>query len=51
MEEVSEDLKACFKVRREKTARALAEDFVEIYGSRFAKAISVFKAGIEDALS
>jgi len=29
MSEVAEDLKAIFKVRREKTARALAEEFVE----------------------
>ncbi len=51
MSEVAEDLKAIFKVRREKTARALAEEFVELYGGRFAKAVSVFEAGIEDALS
>jgi len=51
MSEVAEDLKAIFKVRREKTARALAKEFVKVYGSRFAKAISVFEAGIDDALS
>jgi transposase-like protein len=51
MAEVAEDLKAIFKVRREKTARALAEEFVELYGGRFAKAISVFEAGIGDALT
>ena len=34
MSEVAEDLKAIFKVRREKTARALAEEFVELYGKR-----------------
>jgi len=50
MSEVAEDLKAIFKVRREKTAKALAEEFVELYGSRFPKAVSVFEAGIEDAL-
>ena len=49
--EVAEDLKAVFKVRREKTARALAEEYVELHGKRFPKAISVFEAGIEDALS
>lgn len=49
--EVAEDLKAIFKVRRQKTARALAEEFVELYGGRFAKAISVFEAGIDDALT
>jgi putative transposase len=49
--EVAEDLKAIFKVRRQKTARALAEEFVELYGERFPKAVSVFEAGIEEALS
>ena len=49
--EVAEDLKAIFKVRRQKTALALAEEFVELYGKHFPKAISVFEAGIEDALS
>jgi putative transposase len=51
MSEVAEDLKAIFKVRRKKTARALAEEFVEFYGKRFPKAISVFEAGIGDALT
>ena len=51
MGEVAEDLKAIFKVRREKTARALAEEFVELYGERFPKAVSVFEAGIEEALT
>ena len=51
MSEVAEDLKAIFKVRREKTARALAEEFVALYGKRFPKAVSVFEAGIEDALT
>jgi transposase-like protein len=32
--EVAKDFKAIFKVRREKTARALAEEFAELYGSR-----------------
>jgi putative transposase len=49
--EVAQDLKALFKVRREKTARALAEEFVELYGKRFPKAVAVFEAGIDDALS
>jgi putative transposase len=49
--EVAEDLKAIFKVRREKTARALAEEFVELYAKRFPKAVSVFEVGIGDALS
>jgi putative transposase len=51
MAEVAQDLKAVFKVRRAKTARALAEEFVELYGKRFPKAVSVFEAGIEDALT
>jgi len=51
MSEVAEDLKAIFKVRRGKTARALAEEFVGLYGKRFPKAVSVFEAGIGDALT
>ena len=45
MGEVAQDLKAIFKVRRKKAARALAEEFVELYGGRFPKAVSVFEAG------
>src|SRR5215211_4003589 len=51
MNEVAEDIKAVFKVRREETARALAAGFVELYGERFAKAVAIFEAGIEDALT
>jgi putative transposase len=51
MSGVAEDLKAVFKVRREKTAKALAEEFVEFYGKRFSKAVAVFEAGIGDALT
>lgn len=51
MAEVAQDLKAIFKVRREKTALALAEEFVELYAKRFPKAVSVFEVGIGDALS
>ncbi len=51
MAEVAEDIKAIFKVRRQKTAKALAEEFVELYGGRFPKAVSVFEAGIGDALT
>lgn len=51
MAEVAQDLKAIFKVRREKTALALAEEFVELYGGRFPKAVGVFEAGVGDALS
>ncbi len=50
MAEVAHDLKAIFKVRRQETARALAEEFVDLYGGLFPKAASVFEAGIEDAL-
>jgi putative transposase len=50
--EIAEDLKVIFKVRRQKSAWALAEEFVEeLHGKRFPKAVSVFEAGIEDALS
>ena len=51
MAEVAEDLSAIFKVRREKTAKALAEEFVELYAKRFPKDVSVFEAGISDALT
>jgi putative transposase len=51
MVEVAQDIKAIFKVRRQKTAKALAEEFVELYGGRFPKAISVFETGIDDALT
>jgi transposase-like protein len=49
--EVGEDLKAIFRVRREKTARALAEEFAELYSGRFPKAVAVFEAGIGEALT
>ena len=51
MADVAEDLKAVFRVRREKTARALAEEFVELYKKSYPKAVSVFEAGIEDTLT
>jgi Transposase, Mutator family len=51
MAEVAQDLKTIFKVRRQKTAEALAEEFVELYAKRFPKAVSVFEAGIRDALT
>ena len=51
MGEAAEDLKAIFKVRREKTAKALVEEFVELYEKRYPKAVSVFEAGIGDALT
>jgi putative transposase len=51
MAEVAEDLKAIFKIRRKKSALALAEEFVELYGGSFPKAVSVFEAGISEALT
>jgi putative transposase len=51
MSEVAEDLSAIFKVRREKTAEALTEEFVELYEKSYPKAVSVLEAGIEDALT
>jgi len=51
MAEVAEDLKAVFKVRRERTARTLAEEFAKLYAKRFPKAVSVFETGIEGALT
>jgi transposase-like protein len=51
MAEVAEDFSAIFKVSREKTARTLAEEFVELYGKSYPKAVAVFEAGIEDALT
>jgi putative transposase len=51
MSEVAEDLKAIFKVRRQRTAQALAKEFIELYGRRFPKAVSVFETGIGDALT
>lgn len=49
MSGVAQDLKAIFKVRRQKTAKALAEEFVSLCGRRYPKAVSVFEGGIEDA--
>jgi Transposase, Mutator family len=51
MSEAAEDLKAIFKVRREKTAKALLEEFVSLYEKHYPKAVSVFEAGIGDALT
>ena len=52
MSEVAEDLKAIFEeAGREKTALALAEEFVELYAKRFPKAVGVFEAGVGDALA
>ena len=43
--------RSSFKVRRAKTARALTEEFSELYGKRFPKAVAVFEAGVEDTLT
>ena len=51
MAEVAQDLKAVFKVRRQKTALALAKEFIELYAKRFPKSVAVFEAGIDDALT
>jgi transposase-like protein len=51
MTEVAEDLSAIFKVRRHKTAEALAEEFVSLYEKSYPKAVSVFEVGIKDALT
>jgi transposase-like protein len=51
MAEVAEDLSTIFRVRRRKTAGALAEEFVSLYEKSYPKAISVFEAGIEDTLT
>src|SRR3954451_8929374 len=48
---VAEDLKAIFGVKREKTARALAEEFISLYEKSYPKAVAVFEAGVEDALT
>jgi putative transposase len=50
VKEVASDLKEVFKVRREASARRLADEFVERYAKRFVRAVEVFKRGLEDAL-
>jgi putative transposase len=51
MSELAENLKAIFKVRREKTARALAEKSVELYKGASPKSDLGFEAGGGDALT
>ena len=54
---VAEDLRVVFKAKRLTTARALAEEFADPespslhYRGRFKKAVAVFEAGLDDALS
>lgn len=49
--EVSEAMKAVFVQRDEKSAKTKAADLVRQFQSRFAKAMEIFEAGIEDVLS
>jgi transposase-like protein len=49
--EVSEAMKAVFVQRDEKSAKAKAADVVRQFQSRFAKAMEIFEAGIDDVLS
>ena len=51
MRVVADDLKGIFAVRREETARQLAQQFSERYGKRFSKAVEVLQRGLEQALS
>lgn len=49
--EVSEAMKAVFVQRDEKSAKAKADDGVRQFQGRFAKAMEIFEAGIDDVLS
>lgn len=49
--EVSEAIKAVFVQRDEKSAKTKAADLVRQFQSRFAKAMEIFEAGIDDVLS
>jgi transposase-like protein len=49
--EVSEAMKAVFVQRDEKSAKAKAADVVRQFQNRFAKAMEIFEAGIDDVLS
>ena len=49
--EVSEAMKAVLVQRDEKSAKAKAADVVRQFQSRFPKAMEIFEAGIDDALS
>ena len=49
--EVSEAMKAVFVQRDEKSAKAKAAELVRQFQSRFAKAMEIFEAGIDDVLS
>ncbi len=49
--EVSEAMKGVFVQRDEKSAKAKAADLAKQFQNRFAKAMDVFEAGIDDVLS
>ncbi len=49
--EVSEAMKAVFVQRDEKSAKAKAAELVRMFQARFAKAMEIFEAGIDDVLS
>lgn len=49
--EVSEAMKAVFVQRDEKSAKAKAADVMRQFQNRFAKAMEIFEAGIDDVLS
>jgi putative transposase len=49
--EVSEAMKAVFVQRDEKSAQTKAADLVRQFQARFAKAMEIFEAGIDDVLS
>jgi transposase-like protein len=49
--EVSEAMKAVFVQRDEKSAKTKAADLVRQFQSRFAKAMEIFEAGVDDVLS
>lgn len=49
--EVSEAMKGVFVQRDEKSAKAKAVDLVRQFQTRFAKAMEIFEAGIDDVLS
>ena len=49
--EVSEAMKAVFVQRDEKSAKAKAADLARQFQTRFAKAMEIFEAGIDDVLS
>ncbi|KGQ21295.2 IS256 family transposase [Thermus filiformis] len=50
-EEVAEELREVFTVRRRETAESLARAFVERYGGRFKRAVEVLVQGLEEALT